>query len=286
VTEVVDVPLPVRVELAHAAVQALAEDAGVDVLHIKGPAVQRGLRGRVTGGSDVDVIVRPSGVDRLVAALTAHGWRVETTFDAGSAFDHAANFFHESWGLLDVHRHYPGMDRDPAAAFERLWSTHGTVDLAHVPCPVPDPLAQSLVLLLHAARTPHGDGPHPDIAPNWTDRTPEERDRIRVLAADTGSTVALAAATGTLDQFEGTPEAAVWEVFVHGGDRLDEWSARFRAARGPRAKASVAWRSLQVNEYYLAQRLGHPPTRGEVAVEFARRLGAAARAVGSRLVRR
>jgi hypothetical protein len=286
VTEVVDVPLPVRVELAHAAVQALADEAGVDVLHIKGPAVAPGLRGRTTGGSDVDVIVRPSGVDALVGALTAHGWRVETTFEAGSAFDHAANFFHESWGLLDVHRHYPGMDRDPAGAFERLWSTHGTVELAHVPCAVPDPLAQSLVLLLHAARTPHGDGPHPDIAPNWTDRTPEERDRIRSLAADTGATVALAAATGTLDRFEGDPEAAVWQVFVHGGDRLDEWSARFRAARGPRAKASVARRSLQVNRYYLAQRLGHPPTRGEVAVEFVRRLGAAARAVGARLVRR
>ncbi len=43
-TDVIDVPLPVRVELAHAAVQVLAEQAGVDVLHIKGPAVHPGLR--------------------------------------------------------------------------------------------------------------------------------------------------------------------------------------------------------------------------------------------------
>jgi hypothetical protein len=286
VTDVIDVPLPVRVELAHAAVQVLAEQAGVDVLHIKGPAVRPGLRSSEHTGTDVDVIVRPSGVDALMATLAEHGWRVETTFDAGSAFDHAANLFHESWGLLDVHRHYPGMDRDPAHAFDRLWSSRGSVALAHVPCAVPEPLAQSLVLLLHAARTPHLGGDHPDLAPNWTDRTEPDRERIRALAADTGATVALAAATGHLEEFRGDPEAAVWEVFVHGGDRLDEWSARFRAARGPRAKASVAWRSLQVNRYYLGQKLGHAPTRTEVAAESARRLAAALRAVARRVTRR
>lgn len=285
-TDVIDVPLPVRVELAHAAVQVLAEQAGVDVLHIKGPAVHPGLRSAEHTGTDVDVIVRPSGVDALMATLAEHGWRVETSFDAGSAFDHAANLFHESWGLLDVHRHYPGMDRDPAHAFDRLWSSRGSVPLAHVWCAVPEPLAQSLVLLLHAARTPHPGGDHPDLAPNWTDRTEPDRDRIRALAADTGATVALAAATGHLDEFRGDPEAAVWEVFVHGGDRLDEWSARFRAARGPRAKASVAWRSLRVNRYYLGQKLGHAPTRAEVAAESVRRLAAALRAVVRRVTRR
>ena len=285
-TDVVDVPLPVRVELAHAAVQVLADDAGVDVLHIKGPAVHPGLRTSAHFGTDVDVIVRPSGVDALMAALAEHGWQIETTFDAGSAFDHAANLFHDSWGLLDVHRHYPGMDRDPAHAFDRLWSGRGSVELGHVPCAVPEPLAQSLVLLLHAARTPHTGGDHPDVAPNWTDRTAQDRERIRELAADTGATVALAAATGHLDEYHGDPEAAVWEVFVHGGDRLDEWSARFRAARGPRAKASVAWRSLRVSRYYLGQKLGHAPTRTELAAESLRRVGAGVRAVARRVVRR
>ncbi len=280
------IPTAVRVELAHAAVQRLAESVAVDVLHIKGPAVHPGLRTRASGGSDVDVIVRPADVDRLMATLHDHGWEVETTFGAGSVFDHAANLYHPSWGLLDVHRHYPGMDRDPAHAFETLWSTRGSVDLAHVPCPVPDPLSQSLVLLLHAARTPRGNLVHPDVAPNWTDRTPEERDRLRALAAETGATVALAAATGTIDEYAGTPEAALWEVFAHGGDRIDEWGARLRAARGPRAKASVAARALRVNRYYLGQRLGHPPSRREVAVEFFRRFAAAGRALAGRAVRR
>ena len=283
---VVVVPTPVRVELAHAAVQRLAESVGVDLLHIKGPAVHPGLRTRISTGSDVDVIVRPQGVDRLMATLHDHGWEVETSFAAGSAFDHAANLYHPSWGLLDVHRHYPGMDRDPAHAFETLWRTRGSLDLAHVPCPVPDPLAQSLVLLLHAARTPRAEVVHPDIAPNWTDRTPEERDRLRALAAETGATVALAAATGTLEEYAGTPEAALWEVFAQGGDRLDEWAARLRAARGPRAKAWVAVRSLGVNRYYLGQRLGHPPSGRDVVVEFFRRFAAAGRAVADRVARR
>lgn len=281
-TEEALVPVAVRVELAHAAVQRLAEAAGVDLLHIKGPAVHPGLRRRTSGGSDVDVIVRPDGVDRLMAALADHGWRVETTFEAGSAFDHAANLYHPSWGLLDVHRHYPGMDRDPAAAFSVLWRTRGSIPLAHVPCAVPDPISQSLVLLLHAARSSRPGVEHPDVAPNWTDRTPEDRDRIRALAEETGATVGLAAATGTLDEHADDPEAALWRVFTEGGDRLDEWGARLRSARGPRAKASVLVRSLGVNRYYLAQRLGHEPSRREVAVEFGRRIGAAGTGLGTR----
>ncbi len=280
-----EVPTPVRVRLAHAAVQRIAEGCDVQVLHIKGPAVAPGLRPWSHGGSDVDVIVRPDGVERLMAALAAHGWGTETTFEAGSAFDHAANLFHPSWGLLDVHRLYPGMDRDPALAFEVLWERRTSTDIAHVACPVPDPLAQSLVLLLHAARTPTG-GVHPDIGPNWTDRTEADRQALRELAARTGATVGLAAATGDLAVHAGSPEAALWEVFTEGGDRLDEWRARWRSARGPAAKASVAVRSLGVNRYYLRQKLGHEPSRPEMAREFVRRFGQLGRAVGGRAVGR
>lgn len=277
------VPLQVRVQLAHAAVEWLARDSGVDVLHIKGPAVAPGLRTHGGSGTDVDVIVRPDGVDLLMDALGRHGWRVETSFDAGSAFDHAANLYHPSWGLLDVHRHYPGMDRDPAAAFAVLWERRRHVELGHVRCAVPDPLAQSLVLLLHAARSGHGEAEHPDVAPNWTDRTDADRRAIRELADRTGATVGLAAATGTLHEHAGDPEAALWEVFAHPGDRLDEWHARWRAARGPRAKASVAVRSLGVNRYYLRLRLGHEPTRTDVARAFVSRLGRAAGELGRKV---
>ncbi len=280
-----EVPTSVRVRLAHAAVQRIAEAHGVDLLHVKGPAVAAGLRPWAGGGSDVDVIVRPDDVPALMAALHAHGWRVEATFEEGSAFEHAATLFHPSWGLLDVHRTYPGMDHDPAGAFAVLWEGRGSTDIGHVACPVPDPLAQSLVLLLHAARTPTG-GEHPDVAPNWTRRTEAERQAIRELAARTHATVGLAAATGDLASHAGTREAALWEVFSGDGDRLDEWRARWRAARGPRDRAAVLVRALGVNRYHLGRRLGHEPSRAEVAVESARRVGQLARALAVRAGRR
>ncbi|NHA68793.1 nucleotidyltransferase family protein [Phycicoccus flavus] len=288
VTEGQLVPLRVRVELAHAAVQRLAESCGVDLLHVKGPAVDPGLRGHDGRGTDADVLVRPAHVRRFLAALHAHGWRTETTFGAGSAFDHAANLYHSSWGLLDVHRLFPGMDRDPAAAFEVLWAERVCRDLGHVPCPVPSPLGQSLLLLLHAARTRTG-GVHPDVGPNWTLRTEDERRHLRTLAERTGATVGLAAATGELGVHAGSREAALWEVFAGDDDRLGEWRARWRSARGPAAKASVAVRSLGVNRYYLRQRLGREPRGADVALAFVHRLGTGTRALvvrGARRVRR
>ncbi len=280
------VPLAVRVQLAHAAVEWLARECAVDVLHIKGPAVAPGLRPHGGSGTDADVLVRPTGVDALMHALDRHGWRIETTFESGSAFDHAANLYHPSWGLLDVHRHYPGMERDPAAAFDVLWERRQNLELGHVSCAVPDPLAQSLVLLLHAARSTAPGSTNPDIAPNWTDRSEADREAIRELADATGATVGLAAATGHLAEHAGDPDAALWEVFAHPGDRLDEWHARWRAAHGPRAKASVAVRSLAVNRYYLRHRLGHDPSTAELAREFARRIAQAVRELGRRVVRR
>ena len=279
-------PLPVRVQLAHAAVQWLAGDSGVDVLHIKGPAVAPGLRPRGGSGTDVDVIVRPDGVERLMDALGRHGWRVETTFDAGSAFDHAANLYHPSWGLLDVHRHYPGMERDPAAAFAVLWERRQHVSSATsgAPCPTRWPSPSSCSSTRRAPATVRPSTP----TSRRTGPTAPSADRraLRELAARTGATVGLAAATGTLHEHAGDPEAALWEVFAHPGDRLDEWHARWRAARGVRAKASVAGRSLAVNRYYLRLRLGHEPTRAEVAREFVRRLGRAAAELGRKVAGR
>ena len=272
-----DIPVRARVRLAHAAVQALGREHGVDMLHIKGPAVDPGLRPQGHGGADVDVIVRPAHVPAMVEALKATGWRQETSFTSGSAFEHAANYFHHSWGLLDVHRSYPGLGDDPARAFQTLWDRRKTVSLAAIPCEVPDRTAQSLILLLHAARSAAPGVTHPDLGPNWFDLGEEDRAAIRDLADALEAEVGLAAATGHLCDYAGDPRAAIWQVFSEGGSRLDEWRARFRTAPTLRSKASVAVRSLGVNRYYLEQRLGRPPTRWDTTREFVRRLGQAGR---------
>src|SRR3954454_4197336 len=112
------IPITARVHLSHAVVETLARDAGVDLLHIKGPALLPGLRPPNFGSTDVDVLVAPGQVSRLEAALERHGWDRRSDFDSGSAFHHAANWFHDNWGYLDVHAHWPG----PRAAAEEVYA--------------------------------------------------------------------------------------------------------------------------------------------------------------------
>ena len=92
------IPIGIRAHLAHAALQVLAQDAGVDILHIKGPAVHPSIGRALTHSTDADVLVRPEQVKLYVKALLDHGWRHNTSFETGSAFEHAATFFHPTWG--------------------------------------------------------------------------------------------------------------------------------------------------------------------------------------------
>lgn len=276
------VPLHARVQLAHAAVQAVADQAAARVLHIKGPTVAEGLREH-RSGSDVDIIVRPTDVDPLLRALADHGWVLETPFTSSSAFDHAANLRHDTWGLVDVHRTYPGLGSDPGRSFEILWRDRGTTAVANREVPVPSVTAQRLVLLLHAARTPSGTTEHPDVTRNWSAATTQVRHDIEELADELDATVGLAAARGALDDYASHPEAALWRSYDHPDDRLGQWRARIRAAPRTRDKLSLTWRSIQVNRYYLSQDLGRPATGLDVAQAWVARLGSAASALRTRI---
>ena len=134
-------------------VQHLADSADADLLHLKGPAVLEGLRDPQRTSFDVDVLVRPSHLSPLIPALESHGWDRRTDFATGSPFAHAANWWHDDWGWLDVHVAWPG-----ARSTRRRSSTcsppGATQAIAHVECHVPDRTGQRLVLLLHAARSP------------------------------------------------------------------------------------------------------------------------------------
>jgi len=148
----VPVPTMARVHLAHAVVQSIAESAGLDLLHLKGPALDPSVRTPQLS-TDADVLARPGQVTVLGRALHAHGWSQRTGFEEGSAWAHAANWHHPQFGYVDVHRSWPGFRLPPADAFEVLFSSAGVRQIAHHPCPVPDIDAQWLVVLLHAARS-------------------------------------------------------------------------------------------------------------------------------------
>ncbi len=275
-------PTRARIRLAHASAQRVADRAGVDVLHIKGAALDPALNSGRRESTDADVLVRPEHVRRFVAALPAAGWIMWCDFDEGSLFEHAASFHHEQFGMLDVHRIFPGLHHKADRAFAALWSDRVTRAIAAVPCQAPGAMGEHLIMLLHAGRT---SGQARDVANHWRSLDPQEQDELRSLADRLGAGVGLAAALGELDQVDNA-EADLWRLMLDNRDRLGEWRARWRAASGWREHARLGARAVRVNRFQLGQNLGRRPTRQDVRREWWRRLLAGARATRARLPRR
>ena len=208
--------------------------------------------------TDVDVLVRPSHLHRLIAALEGAGWDKRTDFATGSVFAHAANWWHDDWGWVDVHVHWPGVRVAPETAFD-IWSRDALLHpIAHVDCPVPGRTAQLLVLVLHAARSTDRS----DVDYAWARASDEERAAARDLARTLDAEVALAAALGELEQFRHDPCYALWKHLSEGGQsRVAEWRARFRATPGARGRAQLLGQSFRVNRDHLGMELGRAPTR-------------------------
>lgn len=277
-------PLPLRVQLAHAAVQAVVEDTDSDALHIKGYAAPTGYYRPGRPSTDVDVLVRPEHCNRLVDRLLAHGWVAETDFATGSLFEHARSLRHEQWGLLDVHRLFPGLGMSPGEAFDRLWTDHRQMRIAGYPCPVPAPLHHAMIIALHSAR---------DLSRGRTDLEhlrdrlgPDRWDEVLALAVAFRAEVPMAAATDTLDEYRDRPEHDLWAVLSQGGTRSQEWLARLKAARGPGEMLHVLRSALAVNTDHLAMRLGHQPSPEEIRAESRERWRHAARDLAEVLRRR
>lgn len=266
-----DVMARARLLLAHAAVQRVADARGLDVLHIKGHAVDPSLRwpGRV--GTDVDVLVRPRHVDSLLAGLLESGWAWYTDFESGSAFEHAATLVHETWGYVDLHRYFPGIGAPAPAAFDTLWNDRSVANLAGVACPVPNITAQILVLVLHAAPLANRMRGGRDIQAAFDAADRARQAAVLELVEELRAEVAFAAAVGGLDQYRDRPEYAFWRIQAEGGTRIEEWRARVAAAPSLRAKAHLVLRAPLVNTAHLAHVLGRPPTRWEIVKEFGAR---------------
>ncbi|GAA5159573.1 2-nitropropane dioxygenase [Ornithinimicrobium tianjinense] len=265
-----DVDLAVRVELCHAALQHLADLHGVDLLHVKGVAFEPRWRSSTTGGSDADVLVRPSQVRRLVRALEERGWQRRSRFHTGSPFGHAQTYWHDHLGYADVHRFFPGLGRDEGT-FDVLWSARDVRLLGGVPCPVPDEAGQALVFAVNEARNGRPPraaalgGTEADVETGVLDLVP------RVHAE-----VAWAAAHGRLDAVRDHREHDLWRAVTQDGGRVEEWVARVKAERTLTGKALTVLRAPLVNTEHLANTRGHRPSPVEVGVEFADRVRRAA----------
>ncbi len=278
-------PWSVGIRFTHASLQVLAEDHGIDLLHIKGPAVDESLLEVVPGDTphpgtpakrvarqsiDADVLVRPHHVERLLEVMHRHGWTTQYRFEDGSAFEHAATLVHPFLAPVDVHRRFPGMDAHPAPAFERLWQERHLVPIAGFDCPVPSVTAQRLVLVLHATRA--GELEHPDIQCSWTLATDDERAAVRRLAEALGAQVALAAGTGRLGDHAGARGYELWRALSTGEQsRVRIWLARVQAEPTVFGALRTAVRLIVPKPGRMRTTLGRRPTAREVAAAYAQR---------------
>lgn len=207
-SELPRIPIQLRVHLAHAVVQAIADDAHVDILHIKGPAAEavRGDR----HSTDADVLVRPEQAERFFEALSEHGWGEVTRLVSGGLFEHSANCYHPQLGQLDVHVRFPGILIPAPDAFAAMWQEQDEVQIAHVTCSVPSLTHHRLLLLMHAARNL---GDRDEEAQNlWSALTPEDQGEVWGSARLLKAEVALAAAVGGLDEFKDRPDYTFWAM--------------------------------------------------------------------------
>lgn len=143
--------------LGHALVARVADSLGIRAFFIKGPAsVIQGLRPPKTS-VDVDVFVAPADLELLLAGLHERGWQKRTADEDGRVFPvHSATLNHPSWPChIDVHFRFPGMERDPADAFEAMWANTEVLELAGQRVRVPSKALGVVILALHALRAPH-----------------------------------------------------------------------------------------------------------------------------------
>jgi hypothetical protein len=277
-------PLWARLHLTHAVMQAVADEAGVDLLHIKGPSVAAELRTAPRRSTDVDVLVRPAHLQRFLAALRRYGWSEMSSFADGSPFGHAANYGHADWAYVDVHRHFPGPLVPPDEVFETLWRERTFADIAHRRCALPSLPAQVLILALHEARSHHARG----TFEAWELSDEARRGAVWALARRLGAEVPMAAAVGQLAEFADRREYLWWRYWSQpesgkpGADRLAEWTARLHAARTVRERLAVLGGMFRVNRTHLRLELGHEPSAGEVAAEYRHRAVAGLRAIVAR----
>lgn len=269
------VPVKVRVHLAHATVEAIAAGVGADVLHIKGPAVDASLRPEGTASMDADVLVRPSQLDRFLAALRRYGWQEVKPLTSGGLVQHSTNWFHDMLGQLDVHVRFPGVQVAPELAFDALWSGRGSHEIAHRLCTVPSITGQRLLLLLHAAR--HVPSHADDISAAWTQASSAAQADVLALARRLDAEVALSVAIGDIEQYRERPEYELWRLYADG----ETTSTGFRRLRAeikatPAGFKRVRFRTIGYafsvllrTPQRLKAGLGRKPTRVELSSSYA-----------------
>lgn len=179
------------VELSTAWLQHLASSLDIKSLVLKGSTLSRqGLRDPHLS-SDVDVIVDPIHVGRLIAAVEAAGWsEFDSTFAGEQFTSHSKTFRREGWpNSIDIHSSWPGFLESEERVFDLMWSRRQSLDFAGISCAVPDRATNILVLALHSLRGSQQQARHDrELAKLLTlDLTSTDRTELAELAAGYGA---------------------------------------------------------------------------------------------------
>lgn len=261
-----DVPLAIRIQLSHAYFQHLANSNEIDLLHIKGYAFAQEVYRPGRKSTDVDLLVRPSHLERFIELALADGWEILTHFETGSIFEHAMTLYHGSWGLVDIHRYFPGVGDAEGSAFETLWKQRRNKDIANYPCSLPSVVDSRILVVVHGARST--DEKNPDIEHLRETLTPEEWGEMDLRVPQLQANLAYAAALGTLDQHRNHPDYLLWKSVSEDTPEYMQWKARFAHAKGIRNKVKVLANIFFVNKDHLAMELGHAPSQQEIRKKF------------------
>ncbi|MET3949196.1 nucleotidyltransferase family protein [Arthrobacter sp. UYEF36] len=140
--------------LATALVDYVAASAGLQALFIKGPgATMMGLRENHVS-ADVDVLVRPDDLDKMVELLGGRGWLERPSgVSVVRRYSHSRTLYHPQWNCdIDVHDRFPGMEAPPDGAFYTLWRDRQLLVMATRSVPVPSIPAAVIFQALHSLR--------------------------------------------------------------------------------------------------------------------------------------
>ena len=233
-------------------VARVAQDAGVRALAIKGPiAAHYGLRTSNDCARDVDVIVAPGGVSRLISRLLTLGWEVvEPTEGAMIVPLHSLALRHVMWPCeLDIHHAFPGFLNNAAQVFESLWAGRSRVDLAACTIAAPGKPGVYLIEALHDLRDPSFHRSRRRLLESRIEQLGDPAGLVG-LAVSTGS---LATAWPVLGRFAGPELEPDW-VALRGQKQYQRWFLRVRSKNVPMVSAIYG---VMASEMSMRDRIDH-----------------------------
>lgn len=232
---------PEGVRLTSAAAQWVADEVGIRVLHLKGPAAGEVL-GYSRESSDVDVLVHPSDWLPYLRAMEKVGFL--TQGDAVPSTGHSVDVISPHWSAsVDVHHKFPGIEREAGEAFDILWGHRIALDLAGVTCSTLPKVPHALLIGLHAARSPEESVKWREADTAWRGLDNDDSVELLELVHQLGAGAALGVRFEEFSHYSTEEVRRLWAAFSR-RDAEAVWWLRLRHPRSTRDLIDLFYRGV------------------------------------------